>query len=186
MDIDDFFIEFSTGTCAFLGGVAAILTGTFLIYNVLPLVGTEHTDIFFYSMGALVLGIFSPLLFYLSDLADIPDAIGKISSGSALTVLIVIVYHVGRTQDLGKWGFPLPEIILSGLLGLMTSLLFTRGVIVPTLTEEPLGESGWELEEGEEFEEDDFEEEEFEDESIEDEEFEEDSEKFPEEENEPW
>lgn len=132
MDLDDLniFDKLSAGTFALISGVIIIATITFFVYSVYPLLSTDKLA-FTYAIISLVLGVIAPLFYFIEELFNINDLVGKFISGISLSVLVVILINVYMTFDLGKWLKPFPEILLSAILGFITSMFLIRGVIVP-------------------------------------------------------
>jgi len=191
MDLDDLniFDKLSTGTFALISGILIIATVTIFIYTIFPLLSNDGLG-FTYAIVALILGIIAPLFFFIEDLFDVSDIIGKFIAGISIAVLVVILINIYATFNLGSWLKPFPHVLLSGIMGFVTSLFLVRGVIVPAYGGYvETGQEGW-----------DYETEEpvstSEDEEIyrstepsassEEEEFEDEEETFPEEEEDPW
>lgn len=191
MDLDDLniFDKLSTGTFALLSGILIIATVTIFIYTIYPLLSGYELG-FIYAMVGLVLGIIAPLFFFIEDLFDISDIIGKFVAGISIAILVVILINIYATFDLGSWLKPFPQVLLSGIMGFVTSLFLVRGVIVPAYGEYYEPESkGWSYEEKEKKKSsakkglyESSEPERF----PEDEEFTGEEDKFPEEEEDPW
>jgi len=183
--LDDFFSEFSEGMMAILAGVVIIITIWFLIETVIPL-WSDKTILLVYAFVLLFVGVLAPIAFYISELTVWPDLVGKLITGIAIAIFIVLIIQVVTSHGSSE----LPEIVFSGLLGLSSSLLMTRGVLVPLLgTERYLERSETFEEDLEEMEENDHEdqlERDFKYNTEKDEEDTFDEEKYPEEENEPW
>jgi len=167
IDLDDLdiFYKYDAGTFSLISGMFMIATVTYIIYAVSP--KATNTTIFYYSLVALILMVATPLLFYLSNLIEFSEIIGKFSSGICLAAFGTLIYHVTQYMDIGSWLYPIPRIFLTGVLGFITSFLFVRGVAVQMIE----GSEDWiELDEDEEKE-------------IEESD---DEDKFLEEEDEPW
>ncbi len=191
MDTDKFFSKFSEGILAILAGISIIITISFFVYVVgqfLP----DKQWLFVFSLIAVIVGVIAPISFYISELTVWPDLLGKLITGITIALLAVLLVNVYLSYEVGE----LLRVFLSGILGLFSSLLLVRGVLVPLYGSEVEFESSETIEESfeEDFEdqmEEDFsteEESDFEESSV-NESFpdqKEDEEKFPEEENEPW
>ncbi len=192
MDMEDFFSESSEGLLAILAGIAIIITISFFVY----VVGQHIPDepiLFVFPLVAVIVGALAPISFYISELTTWPDLIGKLVTGITIAILVVLIINMNMSYEVSD----LIEVLLSGVLGLSSSLLLVRGVLVPIYGEEMEFESSGSSREsfGESFDEEieeDFETEEedmieergsVEDVSTENES---EEEKFPEEENEPW
>lgn len=190
MDLDDLniFDKLTTGTFALISGILIIATVTFFIYTIYPLL-SGNVRAFSYAIIALILGILAPLFFFIEDLFDISDIIGKFIAGISIAVLVVILINIYMTFDLGSWLKPFPHVLLSGIMGIITSLFLVRGVIVPAYGGYAEPESqGWSYEKEDtvsKSEEDLYETTETR-ERQDRETNEEDKEKFPEEEEDPW
>ncbi len=168
------FSRYSPGAFALVSGAAMIGMIFYIIWVILPTLSSDPY-VFLFSMLSLIFCAIAPPLYYLDQLSDYSDIMGKFTSGAALMVFGVLLIQVINVYSLSpsKLFYPMPRIIITGLLALLTSFIWIRGVIVPLS--------------GEGFEEE-FEEEETEEEVDE---FEEDFEgssddKFPEEKDEPW
>jgi len=161
----DIFYKYDAGTFSLISGMFMIATVTYIIYAVSPK-ATDST-IFYYSLVSLILMVATPLLFYLSNLIEFSEIVGKFSSGLCLAGFGTLLYHGARYLDIGSWFYPIPRIFLTGVLGFITSFLFVRGVAVQMVE----GSEDWIKldEEGEE--------------EIEESD---DEDKFLEEEDEPW
>jgi len=183
--LDDYFSEFSESILAILAGVVIIITIWFFIEAVIPL-WSDNSILLIYAFVLLFVGVIAPIAFYISELTLWPDLVGKLITGITGAIFLVLIIQVITSHDSSK----LPEIVFSGLLGLSSSLLLTRGVLVPLLGTETYLERSETFEEGlEETEESDHEEQierDFEPNTEGDEEEILDGKKFPEEENEPW
>ena len=132
MDLDDLniFDTLSTGTFALISGILIIATVTYFIYSIYPLLSGNEMG-FVYAIVALALGIIAPLFFFIEELFEVSDIIGKFIAGISIAVLVVILLNIYMTFDLGSWGKPFPHVLISGIFGLVTSLFLVRGVIVP-------------------------------------------------------
>lgn len=132
MDLDDLniFDKLSAGTFALISGVIIIATITFFVYSIYPLFSANEMA-FVYAIVSLVLAVIIPLFYFVEDLFNVSDLVGKFISGISLSVLVVILINVYINFDLGKWLKPFPEILLSAILGFITSMFLIRGVIVP-------------------------------------------------------
>ncbi|MFO7792244.1 MAG: hypothetical protein R6W73_04575 [Candidatus Saliniplasma sp.] len=164
----DIFYKYDTGTFALISGMFMIATATYIIYGVSPKVTGE--TIFYYAMAALTLTVLTPILFYLSALIEFSEIVGKFSSGITLAVFGTLIYHMTQSIEIGEWLYPIPRIIVTGILGFATSFLFVRGVAVQMRED-----SGSWIEDEEDLAED-----------VEPEEDIEEEDKFLEEEDEPW
>ncbi len=132
MDLDDLniFDKLSAGTFALISGIVIIVTIAFFVYSVYPLFSSDKLA-FTYAIVSLVLAVIAPLFYFVEDLFNISDLVGKFISGISLSVLVIILINVYATFDLGKWLKPFPQILLSAILGFITSMFLIRGVIVP-------------------------------------------------------
>ncbi|MFO7991277.1 MAG: hypothetical protein R6U61_03160 [Thermoplasmata archaeon] len=157
----DIFERYSTGTFALISGMAIIGTVTYFIYVIM---GLEQW-VFFYSVLAFILGVFIAPFFFLEDLTGSSDIIGKFLSGVVAAAIVWIGYQSGTSQNLSGIELTL-YIVLPAIFTFITSLLLTRGVLVPMIEGGELG--GGREWSGTDYEEDEWEEEEF-DEDIEDE-----------------
>ena len=131
MDLDDLniFDKLSAGTFALISGVVIIATLTFYVYSIHPLLSTDKLA-FIYAIVCLILGVIAPLFYFVEDLFNISDLVGKFISGISLSVLVVILINVYMTFDLGNWLKPFPQILLSAIFGFITSMFLIRVVIV--------------------------------------------------------
>ncbi len=152
-NLDDAFSEFSDGMLALLSGIAIIITITFIIYEVWPLLSDQRM-IFVFSISALIVSVVASISFYLSSITMLPDVVGKLITGLTVAIFGVILFHVSRTYGISS----LPEIVLLGFLGFASALPLAKGVLVPLLGEDTTFEvSGSDEEEFEDIEEEELE-----------------------------
>lgn len=190
MDLDDLniFDKLSTGTFALISGILIIATVTIFIYTIYPLLSGYELG-FIYAVAALILGIIAPFFFFIEELFDISDIIGKFVAGISIAIMVVILINIFMTFDLGSWMKPFPQVLLSGIMGFITSLFLVRGVIVPAYGGyvEP-DSKGWRYEEEETVSTSEDEDlyRSTESKKSKEEDLEKDEETFPEEEEDPW
>lgn len=167
----EIFSRYSPGAFALVSGAAMIGTIFYIIWVILPTLNSD-SYVFLFSMLSLIFCAIAPPLYYLDELSDYSDVIGKFTSGAALMVFGVLLIQVINVYpiSLSRFFYPLPRIIITGLLALLTSFIWIRGVVVPLSGDEYEEEYEEEEEEIDEFEED----------------FEKEEDRFPEEEDEPW
>ncbi len=129
--IDEVLSDMSEGILALVSGIAIIITITFIIYEVGPLLD-DKSGIFAFSLISLLVCVVSSISFYLSDITLLPDVGGKLITGLTLALFGVILFHVGNTYGASE----LPVVILTGSLGFASSLPLVKGVLIPVFGDE--------------------------------------------------
>ncbi len=157
----DIFDRYSTGTFALISGMAIIGTVTYFIYVIMGL----GEWVFFYSVLAFILGVFIAPFFFLEELTGSSNILGKFLSGIVAAAIVWVGYQSGTSQNLSSIKLTL-YIVLPAIFTFITSLILTRGVLVPLIEEGELGG-------GKEWSGTDYEEDEWEDEGLEEDEWEE-------------
>ncbi len=128
--MDDFFSDFSEGMLALVSGIAIIITITFFIYEIIPLFSDEPM-VFTFSIFSLIVCVAASISFYLSDITLLPDVVGKLITGLSITIFAVILFHIGNSYGISA----LPEVVLIGLLGFVSALTLSKGVLIPLFGE---------------------------------------------------
>ena len=124
------FEKLSTGSLALISGMAIIATGTFFAYIIYPLLESDPT-VFYYTVIGLSLCIAAPLFFYLDEIINFSDILGKFTSGALLAGFAALLFHINQSFDIEGWLYPILHIFLTGLFSFITVFILVRGVIVP-------------------------------------------------------
>ncbi len=128
MDIENILSRYSDELLAIFSGIVIIFTIYFFLTVVVPL-WSEKSSLVIFSLITLIVGVIIPLSFYISDVTVWPDPVGKMITGISIAIFLILVIHISLSYGTSNLG----EVLFSGLLGLSSSLLLVRGVLVPMM-----------------------------------------------------
>lgn len=126
MDLERVLSKYSQELLAIFSGIVIIFTIWFFIYQVTPL-WSENRWLVVFSLVALIMGVIIPTSFYISEITLWPDPVGKLITGISIAIFIILINQVSISYGTTHIG----EVLFTGLLGLSSSLLTVRGVLVP-------------------------------------------------------